>query len=123
MWKNVLANDCQKMLYFKKVVLDILGDKREGKGFIINKEHAILFGRKNDIAEILQYLRIVKLGSRVGKANIHLEKGVISEGKKSSVNRTGLEGISHSILFTNPIYAVLSKELVIKDVCVLKAVQ
>ena len=43
------------MLSFKKVVLGILRDKRERKGFINHKELVRLFRRKKpDIAEIIQ---------------------------------------------------------------------
>lgn len=75
LWKN-LFNSYFKILHFKKVVLGTLRDKREGKGFIIYKKLPILFGKKNNIAEIIQCIRTVKLESRVCTANINSEKEV-----------------------------------------------
>lgn len=46
------------MLSFKKVVLGILRDKKERKGFINHKKLVRLFRRKKtDIAEIIQCIR------------------------------------------------------------------
>lgn len=74
--KNLSNNYLKIISHFKKVVLGTLRDKREEKGFITFKELPILFGEKNDIAEIIECIRTVKLGSTVCKANINSEKEV-----------------------------------------------
>ena len=79
------------MLSFKKVVLGILRDKKEGQGFINHKELVRLFRRKNWYSRNNTVYNNweLKLRSRICKANINSEKEVVSDGEKSSVNQRG----------------------------------